>query len=297
MWVLLAGCIKTGAVSTPANTRVVPLRVHDSGHLFVPVELGDKTFEFIVDTGASFTVISPQTQAALQILPNNEEQSIAAGADGEGMMLSIVTLPVVHIAGNDLADVQAAVMSMDHLTDPLDEPVSGVLGQNILAHFRVELDLQQDTLTLADPNSRQLSQDGWTVPFDFFEVAPIMRLIVSGPDGQRIPAVFDSGAGATILNQAAAEHLGAVIDQRAEPSEATGAKDTLLHLTRAHLRTLQIADLRIHPNEVFISDLGMFEQLGVADGPAIILGVGLFDGRRLTLDYRNQTLWVSKAQR
>ena len=213
------------------------------------------------------------------------------------MMLSIVTLPTVRIAGETLTDIQAAVMPMDHLADSLQQPISGVLGQNILAQFRVELDLQQDTLALADPNSRQLTQDGWTVPFDFFEVAPIMRLSVSGPDGQRIPAVFDSGAGATILNHAAAETLGAVIDRQAEPSQVQGANDALLQLTRARLRTLQIADLRVHPSEVFISDLGIFEQLGVADGPAIILGVDLFDGRRLSLDYQSQTLWVSEAQR
>jgi hypothetical protein len=185
---------------------------------------------------------------------------------------------------------------MDHISEPLQHPISGVLGQNVLSQFRVELDLQQDTLALSDPTRRRLPPDSWTVPFDFFEVAPIMRLFVAGPNGQRIPAVFDSGAGATILNHAAANSLGAVIDPHAEPSQATGASDALLHLTPAHLKTLQIAGLHMQPSEVFVSNLGIFEQLGVADGPAIILGVGLFDGRRLTLDYQSQTLWVSKAR-
>jgi predicted aspartyl protease len=302
LWLFLAGCVKTVAISPAASSPsarspAVPLFVHDSGHLFVPLDIGEQTFEFIVDTGASFTVISPQTQAALQILPVNAEGSVAAGADGQGMMLSIVTLPLVRIAGNELTDAQAAVMPMDHIADPLQQPVSGVLGQNILAQFRVELDLQQDTLTLSDPSNGWLPSDSWTIPFDFFDVAPIMRLFVVAPDGQRIPAVFDSGAGATILNHAAATSLGAVIDPHAEPSQATGASDALLHLTRADLKTLQIAGLRMHPSEVYISDLGIFDQLGVENGPAIILGVDLFDGRLLTLDYQSQTLWVSKDSR
>ncbi|MFT6145855.1 MAG: putative aspartyl protease [Myxococcota bacterium] len=297
MWVFLAGCVKTVTVSTLPDTPAIPLRIHDSGHLFVPLELGNQTFEFIVDTGASFTVISPQTQAALGIVAVNAEGSVAAGADGQGMMLSIITLPLVNLAGQTLTDVQAAVMPMDHLADPLQQPVSGVLGQNILAQFRVELDLQADTFALSDPNSPRLPTDSWTIPFDFFAVAPIMRVFVTGPDGQRIPAVFDSGAGATILNQAAADCLGAVAVPDTEVSEATGANDTLLHLAEARLKTLQLANLQLSPSEVYIADLGIFDQLGVGDGPAIILGIDLFDERRLTLNYPSKTLWVSKTRR
>ena len=44
---------------------------------------------------------------------------------------------------------------------------------------------------------------------------------------------------------------------------------------------------------LYIGDIGVFETLGIADGPAMVLGVDLLNDRRVLIDYPAHVLLVS----
>jgi len=101
---------------------------------------------FVLDTGASATVLSPELAASLQI-----ETVAAEPMTGAGGMLqaTLGRAGSLTVGGAALQDV--AVMVADFLVDlagVAGTPLDGVLGYNFLRHFRVTLDYPGGTLWL-----------------------------------------------------------------------------------------------------------------------------------------------------
>ena len=107
---------------------------------------GQGPHTFVLDTGASATVLSPELAAALRI-----ETAAAEPMTGGGGMLqaTLGRASSLTVGGAALEDV--AVMVADFLADlgrVLETPLDGILGYNFLRHFRVTLDYPGGTLWL-----------------------------------------------------------------------------------------------------------------------------------------------------
>ena len=101
---------------------------------------------FVLDTGASATVLSPDLAATLHI-----ETLAAEPMTGVGGMLQATVGRVGSLAvgGAHLHDV--SVMVADFLADLgriAGAPLDGILGYNFLRHFRVTLDYPNGVLWL-----------------------------------------------------------------------------------------------------------------------------------------------------
>ncbi len=108
----------------------------------VPVTLngGSAAFRFLLDTGASHTVISRETARTLSIDTNGARQVIVNTANGS-MEVPVVTLPSVGLAGAEVPNVTALVV------DGL-ESADGLLGLSYLRYFEVEIHQTEGYLTL-----------------------------------------------------------------------------------------------------------------------------------------------------
>ena len=101
---------------------------------------------FVLDTGASSTVLSPGLAAALRIETVATEPMTGAGGTLQATLGRVGSLAV---GGASLHDVSVAVADfLTELGNVVGERLDGVLGYNFLRHFRVTLDYPNGVLWL-----------------------------------------------------------------------------------------------------------------------------------------------------
>ena len=106
------------------------------------VRLNDShTVEFLVDTGASACVISPELVKTLGIEPGSRAESVTMHVVGGRTEGPIVKLSSVRVGDVEAEDVIAVV-------HPISPGIHGLLGNTFLGRFTVTLDPQQRTLQL-----------------------------------------------------------------------------------------------------------------------------------------------------
>lgn len=280
----------------------LPLRRLASGHIVVAVTVDDGSpVEFVLDTGASVSVVTPSTRDRAGFGPEDGVIAQAAGAGGSIPEVRVLELPHLGVAGRDYSDLTVAVMDLSHLDEDDEHTLGGILGKNFLARHVVSLDFVDGELLLfpADAvESGQVHVDGLLgVAYTEFP-AGLIRLDVAVDGGATMPAVLDLGAGRTIMNWHAAGELGLSPDagelQRVDSMR--GADNNPLDARLRTFERLTLGDLEFQSPPIVIADLPVFEQLGVAGVPAMVVGVDLFAHRELVLDFGARRLYVSELR-
>jgi clan AA aspartic protease (TIGR02281 family) len=138
----VAPLIKAPAVKTArADDASVPLR-RVARVWMASVRLNNsRTVEFIVDTGASSCVISPELAADLGIEPGPRAESVTMQVVGGRTTGPLVKLASVSVGSAEAEDVTAVI-------HPIGPGVHGLLGNSFLARFTVTLDPQEGVLHL-----------------------------------------------------------------------------------------------------------------------------------------------------
>lgn len=192
---LLVSMIVAGgapAVATDTPDPTVRLDRLDSGLLVVPVGLGaGRTFSFVLDTGASRTIVSPRvaTSLGLALTPGARMRTSAGDVTAAHAMV-----PDVVVAGFRLARWPVLVAPLDHLGDS-ERAIDGILGFDVLGQADFVLD--GDARTLGFPASS--GPRGARVPF-VRDPTGRMRVEARLPGIDRaVPLIVDSGATAVVL--------------------------------------------------------------------------------------------------
>jgi predicted aspartyl protease len=151
------------------NDFAVPYRVTTGGMLSVPADIGAGTeLNFIVDTGASSTVLAADLIDKLKLAdkldPNARVQVTGAGGITDGV--SVVVLDKLAVIGNSPDQflrrdfVRALVLNLDTLNETAGFMQAGIIGGNVLRHYRLELDFTRGRLILRPPEAEQQAQGG-----------------------------------------------------------------------------------------------------------------------------------------
>ncbi len=141
--------IKSLAPSKPPETPLFPQRTSvpltgKGATAVVRVVLnGREQVNFIVDTGASYTVISRSTARKLGIDLRKEHQKVRLQTANGMIDAPLVSLESVEVGGMRVNKLKAAVHDFSK-----DRAVSGLLGLNFLSHFRLDIDTQKGILVL-----------------------------------------------------------------------------------------------------------------------------------------------------
>ncbi len=107
----------------------------------------DSTRYWVLDSGASMSVIDAEYAKELQL---QQHDRIKGHGFGDLFSLSFTNLPAYRV-GSVLFDPQTVFVVKD-LTEQSYEPeIAGILGYDFLSRFVVEIDYDQKTITLHDP--------------------------------------------------------------------------------------------------------------------------------------------------
>ncbi len=233
----------------------VDLRKIPQGSLYtLPVTLNGKTYPFLLDTGASTTILSAATSQQLRL----RSEPISAdfmgyfvvGNQPTGQRTRIFTLPAVQIGGATVS--QLKTMS----TSTLPYNAAGILGLDVLSRFDVTLNPETRKLTLsrpAAPRSDSIPLKGQ------FGVMTTGSVLINGKGPFRF--LVDTGAGRTTLSTALAQRVGlSVYDAGNIRVMGLGGLERV-KLTR--LKTLQIQTHRLTFLDALVMNSQVFQTLGV----------------------------------
>ncbi len=143
---------ETTAIPTqPTDALEIPVRTTSSGFLSgeVLLEGVDRPLNFIIDTGASITVVSEklveQEDLASLIQPTRMRVFGAAGISED---VKRISLPKVSLGTLVREQVSAAILDLESLNETSGFMQSGILGGNFLRHYRLSLDFQRGLVRL-----------------------------------------------------------------------------------------------------------------------------------------------------
>jgi clan AA aspartic protease (TIGR02281 family) len=139
---------------TPGD-QGVPFRLSKAIPLIIvqAVVNGKGPFNFVVDTGASMTVISPAVAKRAGVT-FAQTRAIATGADGH-MKASIARLKSLVIGAAGVKDLQVAVISLAVLNRSTRLKLGGIVGYNVLRRYRVTIDYGEKRILLRPISPRK----------------------------------------------------------------------------------------------------------------------------------------------
>jgi tetratricopeptide (TPR) repeat protein len=134
----------------------IPLRTTSSGFLSGEVTLEglERPHNFIIDTGASISVVSERLAALDSMTSYIQPTRLKVyGAAGIAEDVKTLTLPFVSLGSIKRSSVNAAILDLDPVNETAGFTQDGILGGNFLRHFRVSFDFTRGVIRL-DPLNR-----------------------------------------------------------------------------------------------------------------------------------------------
>jgi hypothetical protein len=143
---------------TYGETTSLPL-VHtstDHRRIYVAADVeGDHVW--FLDTGNPFTTCDSGLIEHLKLKTHGKKAY--AGIMGRGVA-SLADLPPLHLGTHQVDGVRCMVRDLtttSSIIEPEEVPVAGILGLDVLSHFRFKIDLASGTLTLRTPSAEDLA--------------------------------------------------------------------------------------------------------------------------------------------
>lgn len=250
------------------------------------IEGREEPIRLVVDTAAGGTILDYTLANLLNLGVDGSIQVEGAGGTSSAQRAAKPTF--LTIGSNLKLQVQPILTDMSRFSK---EGISydGILGNDVLSRFDMRFDVPAGQLIMASPgaspalledlrcadNLRSTRSGPALAGFTMLD----MTVKLEGPKaGSAIArAVLDTGAMVTIINPKAAGALGVVEgDDRLKPVKRVrgmGQADVrteILEPTEVAFSGITIADASVR-----VSELPVFEILGLADAPAAILGIDL----------------------
>ena len=141
----------------PRSGVSVPIRTTASGFLSGEVFIDGikKPLNFIIDTGATVTVLSERTAAMEEAQPFITRGKMRVfGAAGVADDVKIALLPRVAIGAHSRERVDAAVLDLDSVNETAGFLQNGILGGNFLRHYRITFDFQRGSVRFESLESK-----------------------------------------------------------------------------------------------------------------------------------------------
>lgn len=147
--------VETAATGAPTPVDPVstelPIRTTTSGFWSGEVRLPGivKPLSFIIDTGASISVVSEDLVAREEMTRFAQSSRLRVfGAAGVAENVQMLVLPRVILAGTERINVPAVVLDLDQINETSGFEQTGIIGGNVLRHFRVTFDFQRTVVRL-----------------------------------------------------------------------------------------------------------------------------------------------------
>ncbi|KLI99268.1 aspartyl protease family protein [Luteimonas sp. FCS-9] len=287
--ILGAPCAAAASPPTPdGETHRIDMRlVGKHPRVEVRIEGVERPLSFVVDTAAGASVVDVALAERFGLLEAASREMTIQGASGSAAATQVTALRALS-AGDFAWQAQLLAMDLSQIAEDDAPPIEGILGNDLMARFDLRFDLPAGALVLAPAGSlpRGACLDN-ALPqraagLQRFAFVPAQ--LRDGAHEVQATAVVDTGAAQTLLNLPAARALGVAEDDarlRRRDAGTRGIAEQVVETWLYTLPRLAIGDWQLAATEVRISALPVFSVLGLADQPAVILGIDALRHRRV----------------
>jgi predicted aspartyl protease len=152
---------RAAAAPAPPAAVEVPIRTTSSGFWSGEVSFDglEKPVNFIIDTGASISVVSKALAERAGFERYAQTGFIKVyGAAGLADNIQTILLPRITLGTSTWQNIYAAVLDMEAINETAGFEQTGIIGGNILRRYRVVFDFNRGLIRL-DPDPRVTPQD------------------------------------------------------------------------------------------------------------------------------------------
>jgi predicted aspartyl protease len=267
---------------TPVETpEALKLTQDDSQRLTLAVMIdGRGPYNFLVDTGAGRTVISRELASVLQLPPGAKVRirELADAADA-----STVQIDRLSIGNREVRHIEAPALAAQ------DIGADGMLGVDALRDLHVVMDFK--TMHMSTSLSHAETVDSRTIVVHGKNRLGQLILSHSEVRGVPIVVVVDSGSEVSVGNPALLKLLTKRSLSRDPPAtteliDVIGGRRTV---EQDQVAEADVGGVVIHHMPLAFADLPIFNYLGLANTPALFLGMDVLSQcEKVSVDIRRR---------
>jgi hypothetical protein len=272
-------------LAAPAGAEV-PIRIAATGHATVPVEGSFGVRQFVFDTGAEGSAIYADFADEARLAPSGSErlQGQTGAAD----------LPLVRLAKLTLDGTTRSALDVVRLDRRKDGvALAGIVGLDLFGDRTIDFNLPGRRLALLPPGQRPAGLAG-----DGVAATPTVGMLLTIPvriGTVTAAAVIDTGARKTRINWKLGRLLGLDPERIARGDTIQGATNRAIETGATRVTDVHLGDRMLADAPVLVADLPVFDVFGVADRPAIILGLDWLETSRMVIDFPARRVWFAAA--
>jgi len=264
----------------------VPIQIAETGHATVPVQGPFGEQQFVLDTGAEGSAIYEDFASLFGLAASGsiEVQGQTGTSD-----LVIVRIEELSFDGVTKGPIEAARLPAraDHV------PLAGIVGLDLFGDRTLVFDLGARRASLLGPGMvpADLRSDPITATTTTggLLTVPVRIGLVTAT------AVIDTGARKTRINWNLARLLNIHPADLSAGDTIHGATNEAIVTGSTRLRDVDLGGRHIADAPVLVADLPVFEVFGVADQPAVILGMDWLWETRMVVDFPGRRVWFEPA--
>jgi predicted aspartyl protease/tetratricopeptide (TPR) repeat protein len=255
----------------------------------VDAKLNGVPGQFIVDSGAFYSTLSPGMAGAIKVRLNPAPAWFRIEGIGGSTTAYYTTVKDLVLAG-------IPVHNIDFYVAGSDTGVAGLLGQNVLGFGDVEYDLPDGHIRLFKWRDCRNAMKAYWVNGGSYSLLKIDERSQSSPhttatvsiNGVSLHALFDTGASSTTISLRAAARLGIKPDspgvRRAGYSGGLGRR--VVEAWSVPVATIKIGDEEIHNPRIMMHELG-------GDDTDMLIGADFFISHRVYVDNESHRMFFT----
>jgi len=253
--------------------------------------------DFLLDTGASLTVIDSAYAARRGIATQGQIGVVGAGASG-GAAFSALDSVVVrgeNGGGVEIGHLKVAVLGLNaHLEPFFWRPIAGVLGYDFISRFVMEVDYDHGLLTLHAPRGFHYQGTGTAVPLTLAGNIPVVKARLDGAYEGEFRLDVGSGSSVDIHSPFVRTHdLTAKAGKKFEV--VGGGFGGTFASTLCRMKTFEIGPYRWSDPIVILSQT---TRGGLAsEDYAGNIGNQILERFKCTFDYDRRTVYLEPGRR
>lgn len=282
---LLCTVLLPVAISVPAQAEV-EITIAATGHATVPVEGSFGEARFVFDTGAEGTAVYEDFAQAAAL-----EVTGAESLQGQTGVLDLDLVEIERLVVDGVAAGPIQAVRLPRRRDGV--ALAGIVGLDVFGGQVVDFNLPAMRVALLAAGSRPLDAQCAPVP-----ATPTIGNLLTVPvvvNGVEAVGVIDTGARKTRINWALGRLLGIKPDDLAQGDTIQGATLSAVETGATSVQAVRLGSRILPTAPVLVADLPVFEAFGVADRPAIIIGLDWLTETRMVIDFPARLVWFEMA--
>jgi predicted aspartyl protease len=254
---------------------LLPVRVNDHG-----------PFEFILDTGASTSLLSSELAKQLEVRIIGAKEGQSAGGK---VSISLAKIRSLAVGEAKLDDVDVGIVDLNDISKTIGAKIDGDLGYNFLKHFRITIDYRDCDIRFDDP--KRVENFGLSPKTEVAirlanPAKPLILVDVYANGRGPFQFAIDTGASTTTITPQLAKSLN--VDTSPLGSLTTGG--THVDAKAGVLQSFMVGGSKIANTQVVVADF--FAVLSKAVGAKLdgIVGYNFLRNYKVVIDYPNEIL-------